>query len=234
MSAGDLLEPADGTLTARTPLFTWNEKPGAASYWVVVSRDASFTDIVDVALVDRPMYVPRRNYGDEQGNLYWSVIASPRTNGSCSSATPSTLAAHAHVFSKISAPPALLAPEASANTPLQPVFRWSTAEGAAAYHLQVARDREFRDVIDDAVDGVDGLRGGRDVPRRHAAVLAGARPLCAATTARRLLELRGHRRGRSADVPPHAARPGARSGQPHRRRGDPARLVEPGRRRAVL
>lgn len=190
MAAADLLEPADGTLTPRTPLFTWNEKAGALTYWVVISRDASFTDIVDVALVDRPMYVPRRNFGDEQGNLYWAVIASPKANGSCSSATPSTLAARAKAFNKVSTPPALLAPEASANTPLQPVFRWSTAEGAAGYHFQVARDREFRDVIDDAVTASTAYAADATYPV-DTQLYWRVRPAVCKDACTKLLELRG-------------------------------------------
>ncbi|HWH92217.1 MAG TPA: hypothetical protein VNT03_00010 [Baekduia sp.] len=151
MTADDLLEPAAGAHVTRTPLFTWSAKPGAVSYWVAVSRDASFTDVVDVALVDRPLYVPRVNYADEDGNLYWAVIASPTASGSCSAATATTLAARAHVFSKVSSPPTLLDPGPGADTPQQPVFRWNTAEGAASYRVQVARDREFRDVIDNQV-----------------------------------------------------------------------------------
>jgi hypothetical protein len=41
-------EPAQGTITSRTPYFTWDPVPGAASYYVVVARDAEFTEVVDV------------------------------------------------------------------------------------------------------------------------------------------------------------------------------------------
>jgi hypothetical protein len=153
ITSGDYLEPAAGAHVPRTPMFTWNDKPGAVTYWIAIARDASFTEIVDVALVDRPAYVPRRNYGDQETALYWAVIASPQADGSCSSATPSTLAARARSFTKVSTPPALIAPAADEDTPLQPVLRWTTTEGAAAYHVQVARDVEFRDVIDDITTG---------------------------------------------------------------------------------
>ena len=46
--AGDYLLPVTGTTTGRTPLLTWKPLADANSYFVVVAKDAQFTDIVCV------------------------------------------------------------------------------------------------------------------------------------------------------------------------------------------
>ena len=41
------------------PLFTWDPIPGAESYYVLVARDPSFTNVVDYAYTRIPAYAPR-------------------------------------------------------------------------------------------------------------------------------------------------------------------------------
>ena len=48
-AASDYLLPQTGTSTTRMPFFTWKPLQGRASYFVLVSKDASFSNIVDYA-----------------------------------------------------------------------------------------------------------------------------------------------------------------------------------------
>ncbi len=68
--ASDYQLPTTGSITPRNPYFTWLPTPGAKSYFVVLSRDPSFTTLVDYAFVRGPAYAPRfrtspMTYADE-------------------------------------------------------------------------------------------------------------------------------------------------------------------------
>ena len=52
----------------RLPLFTWKPIPGARSYFVVVAKDASFTEIIDLAITQVPAYAPRSS-GRSRGHI---------------------------------------------------------------------------------------------------------------------------------------------------------------------
>lgn len=137
--------PANGATLPRMPKFHWEPVAGARSYYVVVARDASLTNIVDIAFTDRTFYVPRGTYEDETTGYYWVVWPSPTTGGSCpSDGSPIR-------FDKASVPPSQQGPDDGASIPSQPVFRWGSAEGAQDYRIQVARDTEFKDLVDNVV-----------------------------------------------------------------------------------
>jgi len=140
-------EPAAGATLPRTPKFHWSAVANARSYYVVVARDPSLTNIVDIAFTDRTYYVPRDTYADETTGYYWAVLPSPTAAGSCPSDAPGTYPR----FDKTSIPPAPQGPDAGASISAQPVFRWGSAEGAKDYRLQVARDAEFKDLVDNVV-----------------------------------------------------------------------------------
>lgn len=154
------LTPERTARVASTPRFRWSPVAGAKSYYVVVARDEAFTEVVEVALVDQPYYLPattdrepganRDTYEDEQTSYYWAVYPSARSTGTCFSqrqpGDPSYPA-----FDKSSVPPTPTGPADGIVQSEQPVFTWHSAEGAADYRVQVARDAEFRDVIDDVV-----------------------------------------------------------------------------------
>lgn len=154
------LSPARGELLGRTPIYRWSTVPDAKSYYVVVSRNEDFTDIVEVVLTDRPFYMPtvtdhnpgaaRDTYEDEQTSYHWAVYPSPRAAGSCAAQRKSIDPPYPS-FDKRSVPPALQAPPSGAALTEQPIFSWLSAEGAADYRIQVARDAEFRDLVDDKV-----------------------------------------------------------------------------------
>ena len=70
LGSADYLLPATGTLTRLTPLLTWKPLAGKQSYFVLVSKDANFSNIVDYAFTHVPAYSPRSlskatTYSDE-------------------------------------------------------------------------------------------------------------------------------------------------------------------------
>ena len=52
--ANDYLVPQTGTTTGMTPYFTWKPIAGKQSYYVLVARDPSFSNIVDYAFTHVP------------------------------------------------------------------------------------------------------------------------------------------------------------------------------------
>ena len=149
-AAGDYLQPGSGVLVRRMPLFTWSHVAGACGYFVVVARDAEFTTVVDVARTRIPAYAPRpRTYSDETTLYYWAVV--PVVGTPCVSVFSVVDENSPHGFRKESASPAPIAPANAADVGDQPTFRWSPAEGAREYRLQVAHDPAFGSLIDDVV-----------------------------------------------------------------------------------
>ena len=127
---------------------------GRQSYYVLVSKDASFSNIVDYAFTQLPVYAPRSSlkpttYPDETTSYYWAVLPAIGDNGSLASGDP--LLASPPSFQKQSAPPAPLAPANGALVELQPTFQWTSVEGARRYRVQIADDPTFGSLIDDVV-----------------------------------------------------------------------------------
>ena len=155
LCAADYREPAVGTTVGRTPLFTWTPVAGANSYFVVVAKDANFSNIVDEAFTRIPAYAPRNTsrpttYSDETTSYYWAVLPSTAADGSTALPLSAAFDSRAN-FQKQSAPPGLVAPAAGTVFLGQPTFRWSPTEGARRYRLQVAQDPSFGDPIDDVI-----------------------------------------------------------------------------------
>jgi hypothetical protein len=154
LGGGDYVLPAAGTITTRMPYFTWRPLAGFQSYFVLVAKDASFSNVVDYAFTRLPAYAPRtslgaKTYADETTLYHWVVLPATGTNGSGTSATPLTGATSS--FQKQSAAPTLLAPASGTVVTGQPTFRWTLAEGARRYRLQVAQDPSFGEPIEDLV-----------------------------------------------------------------------------------
>ena len=148
--AGSYLSPAGGVQVSSTPIFTWRPIPGANSYWVLVSRDPSFTTLVLYAFTQLPEYVPRFTIADEATSYYWAVIPASGANGSGVSVTP--LNASPASFQKRSAPPTLISPTSGQELPAtQPQFQWSQVLGARNYRLQVSTDPQFGKLLDNVV-----------------------------------------------------------------------------------
>jgi predicted RecA/RadA family phage recombinase len=165
--SSDYLTPAFGTVSPRLPFFAWKPVPGACSYYVVVARDESFTDVVDIGLTRDPEYAPRANsgprtYPDESSSYFWAVIPSPQLNGGGVFTSPENNAPHQ--FQKRSVPPALVGPAEGATVTTQPSFRWTAAEGAREYRLQVAQDPSFSDPIEDVTTNATAFTSSSTYP----------------------------------------------------------------------
>jgi hypothetical protein len=153
MASGDYNGPLTGATVGTMPLFTWDPIPGAESYYILVARDPSFTNVIDFAFTRIPAYAPRASavsvgYADETSLYYWAVLPADNANGSGVSAEP--LSSGAQSFTKQSAPPVLLSPANAAvvNTPAT-AFQWSPVHDARQYRVQVAVDPSFGTLIDD-------------------------------------------------------------------------------------
>jgi hypothetical protein len=152
LGSDDYLLPATGVTTSRMPLFTWKPLAGKNSYYVLVAKDPSFSNIVDYAFTQQPAYAPRTaslptTYTDEETLYYWAVLPANSANGDGAAGNP--LQAAPENFHKLSNPPTQLAPSPGADVNGQPTFQWSSAEGARRYRLQVSNDPSFGTVLDD-------------------------------------------------------------------------------------
>jgi hypothetical protein len=153
--AGDYLAPVTGTTTARTPLFTWKPLAGANSYFVVVAKDANFSNVIDEAFTRVPAYAPRNSlkpttYADETTTFYWAIL--PATEDDGSDAPPLDLPNSAKgSFQKQSTPPTLVSPIGVQAFLDQPRFQWTPVLGARRYRIQVAADPTFGAPLDDVV-----------------------------------------------------------------------------------
>jgi hypothetical protein len=153
---GDADGPVDAALhVSGVPLAVVTASPfspGAQSYFVLVAKDPSFSNIVDYAFTQLPAYAPRgptwiMSYPDETTLYYWAVLPAADLNGNGSGGNP--LLAAAPNLRKESIPPTLTTPTAGENVPGQPTFRWSPAEAARRYRLQVSQDPAFGTLLDD-------------------------------------------------------------------------------------
>ena len=125
---------------------------GRLAYYVLVAKDANFSNIVDYAFTQLPVYAPRSSikpttYPDETTSYYWAVLPAINANGSFAAGNP--LQASPPSFQKQSTPPAQVAPGNGASVELQPTFRWTPVEGARRYRIQVADDPTFGSLVDD-------------------------------------------------------------------------------------
>jgi hypothetical protein len=155
-SLDDYVGPIQGQLTSRTPVFTWKRVSGARSYQVVVSRDASFTNIADVGTTNAPAYAPRLStvnprvpLSDETTHYYWAVFPATADNGTGINSTYSDN--NFRAFDKNSTPPTPIGPVNGTPVTTQPTFRWTEAENAREYRLQVSQDPTFGSPIDDVI-----------------------------------------------------------------------------------
>jgi hypothetical protein len=161
----------------RTPLFTWERVPGANGYFVVISRDARFTEVADVGFTNVPAYAPRlaneSPLADENTTYYWAVVPTAEPNGFGVFSTPCYATPvivcgsdndNPHAFNQSSVPPAPLAPGNGGAIATQPVFRWSPAENARSYRFQVSQDPTFRTLIDDVTTAATAYASSSTYP----------------------------------------------------------------------
>jgi len=152
LGTDDYLLPIRGETVGANPLLVWNPIAGRSSYWVLVSKDPSFSNVIDYGFTRIPAYAPRlggtpKTYDDETTTYYWVVLPATGSNGSGAPGSP--LPGAPATFEKQSTPPALISPDAGTSFPSQPTLRWSPTLGAKDYHLQVATESTFASPIDD-------------------------------------------------------------------------------------
>jgi hypothetical protein len=142
-----------------TPFFTWRRVPGADLYYIVIARDKSFTNVVDIATTNVPAYAPvlgeEEPLNDETTEYYWAVVPAKIINKGTNKEELVVLHEPPEedapqVFNKSSAPPTLLPVTEPGKPPFvvenQPTFHWrpaEPAEGALNYTLQVSADPSF-------------------------------------------------------------------------------------------
>jgi hypothetical protein len=148
LGSGDYLSPGTDSTTAAMPVFRWKPIAGAASYFVLVSKDPIFSNIVDYAFTQLPAYAPRptagaTTYEDETADTpyYWAVLPASGPDGSGVTTAPSFSAPQS--FVKQSPAPDLVAPANGAVFPGAVTFSWQPVPGARQYHLQVSTDPSF-------------------------------------------------------------------------------------------
>ncbi len=152
LGSADYLLPQTGSSSADMPVFTWNPIQGAQSYYVVVSTDQSFTNIVDYAFTKVPAYAPRAgltgvtNYPN--GTYYWAVLPATNIDGTGVSADPSL--APVKSFTKQVTAPTLSQVTISG---LGPVLQWTPVQGAVDYHVQISDTSDFSKLS--PPDGID-------------------------------------------------------------------------------
>ena len=149
--ADDYLLAARGTSTTCTPFFTWNALAGRQSYFVIVATDPSFSNLVDYAFTQLPVYSPRNllrptTYADETTLYYWAILPATNLNGSGAVGDP--LAAAASNFQKRSTPPSQLSPADGALMTEQPVFRGPRSR-APALPLPGRTGADFAALLED-------------------------------------------------------------------------------------
>jgi hypothetical protein len=138
--------------------------PWACGYFVVVARDPEFTKVIDVAFTNAPAYAPRTaslvtTYADERTSYYWAVMPTKGLKGTGLATIPQQNEPQA--FHKQSAPPQL---QPVGDVQGQPEFRWSAAEGARRYRIQVDDDPSFSDPIDDVLTNSTSLTSSATYP----------------------------------------------------------------------
>lgn len=151
------------TVSPRTPVFRWNEISGARGYWLVVAKDADFTTIVETAWTDTPVFASSRlTYSDETTSYFWAVVPSSSKSGGCISTHPSFH--DPQTFHKRSTPPSLMSPDVGGEVWSQPTFRWSVAESANTYRLEVDTDPSFASPIETVTTASTTFTTSRSYP----------------------------------------------------------------------
>lgn len=157
--ASDYIEPVFGATTAGMPVFTWAPMTGAESYFVVVARDAQFTNIVDYAYTRVAAYAPRthtitKGYSDETTSYYWAVLPADEVDGHGVSSDAAS--SNPQAFVKQAGSPTQLSPLNGASTGLATVFKWTPVLGARRYRVQVADDPTFANIYSEGGSFLSG------------------------------------------------------------------------------
>jgi hypothetical protein len=161
--------PVNGAKVPWTPLFTWKPVIGAGGYWIIVSKDKSFTTIADYAFTRIPAWAPRDRpqgqgewhagsagwtYTDEETDYYWAILPAD-SKGHATVVDPNFVtSARFHKTSdypRLNTPqPALRKRRNSIDRVLgPPTFSWQPVADALDYEVQVSQDPHFGTLLDD-------------------------------------------------------------------------------------
>ncbi len=148
--APTLSQPGFNAAASLKPVFKWSISPGADQYQLRVSRDDQFTDLVidrfcganlwqsDLALANKTSY-------------YWKVRALIGPHAGGWSAIGIFTAIAETTSAPISAPrlnsPKPGSPVSSSSAEIEPVFKWSSVEGASHYELVISPNDTFSHLI---------------------------------------------------------------------------------------
>ena len=152
LCAQDYVTPVNSTESQTPSVFVWKPVTGAAGYFVIVSRDPNFSNILDYAFTNETAYAPRHGgspveYADETAGsqLYWVVLPT-NSDGSVYSPVGNLASLGSkQAFSKQSTPPTIQPPNVSGSGVS---FQWAPQIGAAYYSLQVSTDPSFSTVLE--------------------------------------------------------------------------------------
>lgn len=142
--APTLVSPPDGALNVSlTPVLTWNTAPTATTYHLQVAGDSLFTQIV---VDDSTLTGTSQQVGPLSAATlyYWHVRAKNVGGVSSYSST--------FRFTTLDVPPVpspISPPDGAVNVSQQPVLTWSSIATASTYHLQVARDSLYTQMVFD-------------------------------------------------------------------------------------
>ena len=141
--------PVNTSESQTPPVFVWKPLTGALGYYVIVSKDPNFSNIIDYVFTNKTAYAPRKTYADETvgSQLYWAIL--PTANNDGTGFPPAgNLASlsNKQVFNKQSIAPAIQPPDVSGAGV---TFQWSPLIGAAYYSLQVSTDASFSNILED-------------------------------------------------------------------------------------
>ncbi len=106
--------PVNSSESQTPPVFVWKPLTGALGYYVIVSKDPNFSNIIDYVFTNKTAYAPRKTYADETvgSQLYWAIL--PTANNDGTGFPPAgNLASlgNKQVFNKQSIAPAIQPPE---------------------------------------------------------------------------------------------------------------------------
>ena len=143
--APTLVTPANGaTVNGTTVNFGWSVSSGATSYWIQISTNSSFTNLI----LDQNLgnYTGDNNSGmpNDGSTLYWRIKAGNSAGwGSYSSAWSFT-----NVTVSIPQAPTLITPANGATVNGTTVnFGWSVSSGATSYWIQISTNSSFTNLI---------------------------------------------------------------------------------------
>lgn len=152
-----LVTPASGsTNIALTPTLTWTKAERAESYQIQLSPNAEFTlTLIDVSNITDTSYAIATGVLQNDATYYWRGRS--RNTGGTSAWTA---ARSFRTLPAVPAVPVLVGPSSGATSiPLTPTLRWSGADRAGQYQLQVSASADFSILLINAAGVTDTSYG---------------------------------------------------------------------------